>query len=154
MTLPKNQTYRGLSGRTLGNAKTSAKRVGLSLDEWLDRRERGEKRCFRCQEWKPIEEFAKDVSRKTGRTSSCKPCTSNASKMSIYGISKRKLDELLGSPCEICGRSDRQIDIDHCHETGVVRGGLCETCNRGLGLLGDTAESIEKALQYLKKQGN
>ena len=31
-----------------------------------------------------------------------------------------------------------------------IRGLLCQTCNRGIGLLGDTIKSIEKTLAYLK----
>lgn len=50
--------------------------------------------------------------------------------------------------CEMgCGRSVR--DMDHCHRTGVFRGWLCGRCNRGLGLLGDTHEALERAAAYL-----
>lgn len=39
--------------------------------------------------------------------------------------------------------------IDHDHETGKVRGLLCNTCNRGLGLLGDSLKVLVKAFVYL-----
>lgn len=39
--------------------------------------------------------------------------------------------------CHIC-HDPRELDIDHCHATGVVRGLLCATCNT---LLGRTLES-------------
>ena len=41
--------------------------------------------------------------------------------------------------------------IDHCHETGKVRGFLCNTCNSGIGFLGDKAHKVIKAAEYLKK---
>lgn len=62
--------------------------------------------------------------------------------------------------CAICSRPERRqhavtgttwdLAIDHCHETGLVRGLLCNSCNRGLGLLGDKIDTLEKVLLYLK----
>ncbi len=54
--------------------------------------------------------------------------------------------------CESCGRSLESAPyLDHCHLTGKFRGWLCNTCNRGIGLLGDDVASLEKALAYLKR---
>jgi hypothetical protein len=56
------------------------------------------------------------------------------------------------SACECCGKSDkRSLALDHCHETGAFRGWLCSGCNLGLGKLGDTIESVQRALDYLKR---
>lgn len=54
--------------------------------------------------------------------------------------------------CELCGKPPnikRSLALDHCHETGAFRGWLCYRCNLGLGLLGDTAESLKRAIAYL-----
>lgn len=61
-----------------------------------------------------------------------------------------------GGGCGICGGPPgrRWYDIDHCHITGIVRGFLCGKCNKGLGLLGDNAEGLTKALEYLQKAEN
>lgn len=80
-----------------------------------------------------------------------------------YGLSELDYDRLLASQsgrCAICkseepgGRWDR-FAVDHCHETGVVRGLLCIRCNRLLGRLGDTLQNVEKlvteCLNYLKR---
>ena len=57
--------------------------------------------------------------------------------------------------CPICDRHIEAEDsaIDHNHTTGEVRGILCKKCNRGLGLLGDNPEILNRAETYLLKQG-
>ena len=51
--------------------------------------------------------------------------------------------------CEICGIKDN-LCYDHDHKTMKFRGVLCNSCNRSIGQLGDTLESIQKAIAYLK----
>lgn len=60
--------------------------------------------------------------------------------------------------CEICRRtpeeaynSDRyaRLSLDHCHETGKLRGFLCGPCNSGVGHLGDNPERLRRALKYI-----
>lgn len=41
--------------------------------------------------------------------------------------------------------------IDHCHDTGKVRGLLCKTCNAGLGNFKDSALLCKLAAQYLEE---
>lgn len=54
--------------------------------------------------------------------------------------------------CAICGtiftNSDKPC-LDHCHETGVVRGALCGDCNLGIGLFDDNAERLTRAASYV-----
>lgn len=73
-----------------------------------------------------------------------------------YGISLEEFKGLLrhqGGGCAICGKPieaiRRRMNVDHCHETGEVRGILCTGCNTGLGHLGDNIEGLQKALAYL-----
>jgi hypothetical protein len=58
----------------------------------------------------------------------------------------------LGSPCELCGRQDQRLVFDHCKANLKHRGWLCNSCNKGIGLLGDTVESLEKVVLYLKSK--
>lgn len=56
--------------------------------------------------------------------------------------------------CECCGRpraTHRRLDLDHEHASNRFRGWLCNTCNRGIGLLGDTISGVKRALRYLKR---
>lgn len=43
-------------------------------------------------------------------------------------------------------------NIDHCHESGEVRGLLCARCNKALGLFDDSCASLESAIRYLSPQ--
>jgi Autographiviridae endonuclease VII len=48
--------------------------------------------------------------------------------------------------CAICGRTDRKLRVDHCHETGKIRGLLCAGCNalaQDLGLLKTVLAYVE-----------
>ena len=54
--------------------------------------------------------------------------------------------------CGICQQRppfDVALAVDHCHDTGLVRGLLCRTCNTGIGHLKDSPELLRRALQYL-----
>jgi hypothetical protein len=63
-----------------------------------------------------------------------------------YGITREKIGPNI---CMICG-STETICIDHCHETGKVRGLLCRKCNTGIGMLGDTLVQLRLAVKYLE----
>ena len=58
--------------------------------------------------------------------------------------------------CAICGYSPGETDrlvVDHCHDTGNVRGLLCPKCNSAIGMLDDKAENAENAAIYLREKG-
>jgi hypothetical protein len=62
----------------------------------------------------------------------------------------QKLFEQQGGKCALC-RERVAADVDHCHETGKVRGLLCRACNIGLGMFGDTIDGLFRAIEYLRK---
>lgn len=56
--------------------------------------------------------------------------------------------------CAIClkpSRDGTNLRIDHNHETGKIRGLLCENCNFGLGHFKDNSEVLLSAVKYLTK---
>lgn len=56
--------------------------------------------------------------------------------------------------CAICGGRDknRHLAIDHCHDTGLIRGLLCMGCNTALGRFKDDPVLLRKAIVYLERQ--
>lgn len=55
-----------------------------------------------------------------------------------------------GNKCAICKKeATKTLDVDHCHETGKVRGLLCNNCNRGLGHFQDDKHLLRNAMEYL-----
>lgn len=52
--------------------------------------------------------------------------------------------------CAICGECV-ELEIDHCHVSGDVRGLLCSNCNDGLGKFKDSPARLHAAIAYLEK---
>ena len=130
------------------------------------------KHCYTCKETKPISNFAKDKNRKSGHTYNCKVCRKlnrdkqkkkikNGNLKYSYGISLKEYSDLekkQNGRCAICGQLEiekssrnKYLAVDHCHVTNKIRGLLCTTCNRALGLFGDTTELLKKAIKYLEE---
>lgn len=72
-----------------------------------------------------------------------------------YGLTEADFDALVaahGGRCAICdtdkpgGRYGR-FCVDHCHQTGRIRGILCPQCNMALGQLGDSQDAIMVVLE-------
>lgn len=47
-----------------------------------------------------------------------------------------------------------RLGIDHCHVTGIVRGLLCGSCNKGIGHFKDDIYLLISAIQYLEYHQN
>lgn len=158
--------------RRLGIARTQAEAKRLADDRRRQRLERDGKRCGRCKTVKPLSEFYVRRSRRNGVTSRCKACVAeldaeraarpyNAQRsrellLATYGLTEAEYSALLERQqgcCAICRSpaNDKRLCVDHCHDTGVVRGLLCSPCNRAIGHLGDNAAGLRRALAYLEQ---
>lgn len=74
-----------------------------------------------------------------------------------YGLSRVQYDELVAAhenKCAICRAAPRSVRhaVDHDHTTGVVRGLLCDACNRGLGYFREKPELLRRAAEYLAER--
>jgi hypothetical protein len=74
-----------------------------------------------------------------------------------YGMTFSEYNSLLqqqSGVCAICFTKevlDKSLIVDHCHQTGKVRGLLCDKCNFAIGLLKDNPETIMSAFNYIIK---
>lgn len=138
--------------------------------------------CIACKKQKGTKCFYKKPLLVSGRDKKCKACRLEVSRIHErspknrlvrlkYKIkSKYNLEyedfismfEKQNKSCKICKvklvrvktNIDESLCVDHCHKTNLVRGILCNLCNRGLGQFKDDILHMEKAIQYLKNFEN
>lgn len=128
--------------------------------------------CKKCGQEKQDEEFCKDKAAKSGFKALCRSCNKLKCKSyyesnkhrnkdnnlkRLYKITESEYNQMFtkqGGLCSICSRPEnhmgRALSVDHDHKTGKVRGLLCNSCNRGLGLFLDEPERLRKAASYLE----
>lgn len=134
----------------------------------------GEKQCTLCKKWKKLDLYNKCGGHKLGLQTHCRVCSNmkareydncpqrrrNRKLKSNYGITNEVYERMLkeqGGKCAICGSEEtknsytQHFAVDHCHTSGKVRGLLCDYCNTGLGRFNDDTDTLEKAVEYLKK---
>jgi len=74
-----------------------------------------------------------------------------------YGISAQSFEDLRKSQdfkCKICYKEEgkefwKTLYIDHCHKNGKIRGLLCNSCNRALGLFKENPQILKNTIIYL-----
>jgi len=76
-----------------------------------------------------------------------------------FGITEEQYNKMLenqGNCCAIC-RSEQsgdkrtnKLSVDHCHKNKQVRGLLCSSCNKAIGLFRDNADFLKQAAKYLE----
>ena len=81
---------------------------------------------------------------------------------STYKLSRKQFDMMVhvqNNQCAICGfrfiHDNRMTKphIDHCHESGKIRGLLCSSCNKGIGQFKDNVAAMRSAIEYVQNQG-
>ena len=126
------------------------------------------KRCPRCGEVKPLTDWSRNRSQRSGYGTYCKPCHNEVVRNNRikhygstrsfhlnrrYGVDSVTIEWLLlrqGYVCAICGSPDPS-HVDHDHQSKNVRGILCFNCDRGLGKFDDSVSLMRKAIEYLTK---
>lgn len=135
--------------------------------------------CTTCNENKPVDHFDQDVRYRSGYRSQCKECrlitlrrASLASHLKrAYGATIEWYDQKLeeqGGVCAICKQKETRrsrpvtqagvrslkvtrLSVDHDHDTGELRGLLCQRCNIAIGHLMDDLEYLKNAIAYIEK---
>jgi len=138
------------------------------------------RKCSRCGEVKPLDDFYVSMNRgKPHRMRKCKRCHGEAAiqwrkrnpeqasraearhapRKALrriereYGITPdvyRAMQVSQQGRCAICARQV-PLDVDHCHNSGDVRGLLCRNCNRAIGWMKDDPKLLIRAAVYLTK---
>lgn len=103
--------------------------------------------CTRCEAVKPYSDFHRYREK---FYSYCKPCALAENRKRLYGWTEADA-ERFGHQCGICGDTEDLV-VDHCHETGAIRGLLCGPCNKGLGMFRDDPNKLQAAIAYLARQ--
>ena len=119
--------------------------------------EEGIKTCRVCGSSKPVSEYHFRYDTKKYRKE-CKTCHHDKQLLRNYGITLGEYNSLLekqNGVCAICSlpqksKRNTRFCVDHDHTTGEVRGLLCDSCNRGIGLLKDDSRLLDKAAKYLR----
>lgn len=137
--------------------------------------------CTVCHETKNVSEYNKNRSRVDGLANDCRGCRKQAARTRYQHIAarQRKRPTWTGRQhayklkkygltacqytlmrieqsdlCAICGQRDdapRSLAVDHCHETGRIRGLLCSPCNLALGSMRDDPARLMAAARYLSR---
>ncbi|MEV0263395.1 endonuclease VII domain-containing protein [Streptomyces sp. NPDC050617] len=116
----------------------------------------GCKLCRSCGEIKPHSEWHRNATASDGLSTRCKACRAvqgrEAHLKRQYGMTEAERDEIIASQmgiCVICLNAPA-VHVDHCHQTGKVRGVLCFNCNSAIGKLGDDPDTLRRAIAYLE----
>lgn len=117
-----------------------------ALPESLERARRRETAPHRRLQRRTANQSARGYARKRGWVVRTK-----------YGISIDTFKRMLSSQnykCAIClDTASFSSHVDHCHNTGRVRGILCVRCNSGIGYFLDDPEIARRAAAYLESGG-
>lgn len=122
--------------------------------------------CRQCKQSKQDTDFYSHKGYKSGRRASCKGCEKVTNKRYYdrnrerlqkegldnhyrrnYGLSLEEAIKMKSAGCAVCGGTNG-LTIDHDHQTGLVRGCLCYSCNAALGMLKEDTELMRKLITY------
>ena len=121
-----------------------------------------EKRCIKCGEVKGLSEYPLGRTRRDGqpRYAYCKKCHSGYQRevrlRNFFLMTVEDADLVFAyqnNLCAICKRpahGGKRLALDHRHSDGLVRGGLCNWCNRAIARFRDNIERLKAAADYLE----
>lgn len=160
-------------------AKISAGHKGKKLTPEQIANAETKKQCSICGEWKKLNEFYVDETRKCNRASGCKVCRRIRAKKSRnrphsiiyhrdkslkqnYGIGLDKFLNMIKEQDGLCAACGQPLNgtsgqgcfspvVDHDHKTGKVRQIIHGRCNTIIGHADDNPEILRKCMEYLER---
>lgn len=120
------------------------------------------KTCATCKHTKALSEFSADASKADGLRTTCKRCDAETKLAYRYKMTHEDYQALLSSQghvCAICRASSDKMTVDHDHACCAgeiscgecIRGLLCDSCNRAIGLMNENVFALEMAIKYLRE---
>jgi len=109
------------------------------------------KNCNKCRSKRQQARYAKspETQERMKRTAR------NRTLKTQYGITEDDVDRMIleqENCCCICTLEFQKTpNVDHCHDTGKVRGLLCWNCNIGLGYFKDSLGNLQRGYDYLQE---
>ena len=97
--------------------------------------------------------YMREYAKRHGQTEAGKKSYERAYLKYEYGITVQQRDGMIAKQngrCAICHEPGK-LHIDHDHATGRLRGMLCGSCNRAIGLLKDNPERMRSAAYYVER---
>jgi len=149
------------------NSLVSIKKSNLEkfdINEVGDRHEK--KVCDRCFKLlSSSQDFSNNRLKKDNEVTkrpSCKKCRVEKDGFAIDKDDRKNWELIKPSnyelfKCPICYKTTiagiSRIVLDHNHQTGKVRGWICESCNTGIGRFDDNVEQLKRAVSWIENFG-
>lgn len=133
------------------------------FDVWKTGDRFSKKICNICHKLLDTKEFAKNQNAKNNRSvrrPSCGKCRKKLEGINLSQSAKiewqKKKPRNEPFECPICAKRTIagitcKVVLDHDHNSGKVRGWICDSCNTGIGRFQDDVDLIEKAIKFLKQ---
>lgn len=124
------------------------------------------KQCTGCGEFKERQAFHRATACSSGLRSRCIECEKSNThhhsriRFRVFGINPDtylKLIENQKNLCACCGQPEKRmrkgevkrLAVDHNHQSGTIRGLICQDCNLGIGCFEDSSNRLLQAVLYL-----
>jgi hypothetical protein len=147
--------------RAKARVKAKAKRESMTPDQKAEyNAKKSSTQAARVAAMTPVEKTRYLNAAKARANNLTRSELKNRDLKSKYGITLEGWEDLFssqGRTCACCGAEGvGRWATDHDHakkrgDIGFVRGILCNSCNVGIGLLGDTLEGVLRAAAYLRR---
>jgi hypothetical protein len=114
------------------------------------------KRCSRCKEIKPLDQFSVHAKCRLGHNARCKGCIRRSGIEYTRRLREGAAGRMRPDRCDSCGEPNcarRSLHYDHNHVTGLFRGWLCHRCNTALGQMDDSVAKLQSLIKYLQRGG-
>ena len=122
--------------------------------------------CNVCHRYLDTELFSRNQNGKGDRIirrPSCDDCRKVIDGVSMTAEEKKRWNkvkpELEIFECPICKKRTipgltSKVVLDHNHNTGKARGGICDSCNTGIGRFKDEVKLLERAIEWIENDEN